>query len=202
MKLPLLNVCVWPTAGSSHQHGNQTCKCMNERFNQRRSEREAAVGSVTAGPELNFDRWNQARVMQGHRRMCSHGRQDLNWYLTGSINFMVVCTEFTSSRKELRLKTENGTAMNTKKGGVPTSDKVWTPWVFPLQFMKANCNAKKTICQNAHIEEQPWLRKTGDKFLSTTVQRNLNLELYTIFLSMHSRLNYHTNNWQDKRKMG
>lgn len=40
----------------------------------------------------------------------------------GSINFMVVCTEFTSSGKELRLKTENGTAMNTKKGGGPTSE--------------------------------------------------------------------------------
>lgn len=197
-KLPVLNVCVWPTAGGSHQHGNQTCKCMNERFNQRHSEREAAVGSATAAPELNFDRWNQARVMQGHWRMCSHGRQDLNWYLTGSINFMGVCIKFPSSRKELRLKWNS---YEYQKEGVPTSDKVWTPWEYfcynswePIAMQK---NKIKTIAQ------QPWLRKTGDKFLSTTAhQRNLNLKLYTIFLSMHSRLTYHTNNWQDKRKMG
>lgn len=54
MKLPILRVCIWPTAGSFHQHGNKTWRCMNERFNQSHSEREAAAGSATAGPELNF----------------------------------------------------------------------------------------------------------------------------------------------------
>lgn len=46
-----------PPAGDFHQHGNQACECLSERFNQSRSERrETAAGSVAAGHELNFDR--------------------------------------------------------------------------------------------------------------------------------------------------
>lgn len=51
--------------GGSHQHGNQTSECMNERFNLRRSEREAAVGSVAAGPELKFDEFESSKGHAG-----------------------------------------------------------------------------------------------------------------------------------------
>lgn len=44
-----------------------------------------------------------------------HGREHLSWYLAASINFMVVCADFTSTGNALGLTLENGTAMNINK---------------------------------------------------------------------------------------
>lgn len=41
--------------------------------------------------------------------------EHLSWYLAGSINFMVVCTDFTFSGNAPGLTFENGTAMNIKQ---------------------------------------------------------------------------------------
>lgn len=57
----------------------------------------------------------------------------------GSINFMDVCTDFTSSGKALGLTLKNGTAMNIKKEGVCcTHTRAWT--------IKSECLEYLCVC--------------------------------------------------------
>lgn len=121
VKLPILQVCIWPTAGSLQRQGNKTWRCMNERFNQRRSEREAAAGSVTAGPELNFWQVESSKGPAGSPedvqpqmwkpKLISLRVQSILW-LFALISLLL--------EKAPGLKLENRRAMNTKKGGVQT----------------------------------------------------------------------------------
>lgn len=61
MKQPILYVNVWPTVGSCDPHGKPAHDWMIELFNlsyhkKKKEKKKEAAGSVTAGPELNFDR--------------------------------------------------------------------------------------------------------------------------------------------------